>query len=167
VDASGRGDDAGLGAGRREGDVYQRILVPLDGSPLMGRVLEVSAAVAFAFDARMTLLQAHNWSERFAMVETPTIEIAKDAGHTEAMEAQALLDEQAARFRDAGLSVETVVVDAPPSRAILEESAREPGTLVVIGAHDRGWLARLVKGSTLDEVLGRIETAVLIIREGA
>jgi nucleotide-binding universal stress UspA family protein len=146
--------------------MFQRILVPLDGSPIMGRVLEVGAAVAFAFDAPMALLQAHNWSERFAMVETPTIEIAKDEGHTEAMEAQALLDEQAARFRDAGLTVETVVVDAPPAQAILEESAREPGTLVVIGAHERSWLARLVKGSTLDEVLGRIETPVLIIREG-
>ena len=147
--------------------MFQRIVVPLDGSPIIGRLLEVGAAVAFAFDARMVLLQAHNWSERFAMVETPTIEVAKDEGHAEALQAQAFLDEQAARFRDAGLTVDTVVVDAPPAQAILEEAARGPGTLVVIGAHDRGWLARLVKGSTLDEVLGRIETPVLIIREGA
>jgi len=146
--------------------VFRRILVPLDDSPLSDRLLEVGGAVAFAFDAPITLLQAHNWSERFALVETPTIEMAKDEGHTEAMAAQAFLDEQAARFRDAGLTVDTVVVDAPPARAILDESVRESGTLIVIGGHGRGWLARLVKGSTMHEVLERAEVPVLIIREG-
>jgi nucleotide-binding universal stress UspA family protein len=146
--------------------MFQRILVPLDGSPLDARALELGAGIAFAYDARLSLLQAHNFSDRFAMVETPTVEMVKDEGHTEALQSQAFLDEQAARFRDAGLTVETVVVDAPPAQAILEESVREPGTLVVIGAHERGWLARLVKGSTLHEVLEHAAVPVLIIREG-
>jgi nucleotide-binding universal stress UspA family protein len=146
--------------------VFQRILVPLDGSPLDARALELAAGVAFAYDARLTLLQAHNFSDRFAMVETPTVEIVKDEGHTEAMQAQAFLDEQAARFRDAGLTVDTVVVDAPPAQAILEESTRGQGTLLVLSAHERGWLARLVRGNTLHEVLEHAAVPVLVIREG-
>lgn len=101
------------------------------------------------------------------MVEAPTVEVVTNAQPKEEAEARALLDRFAQPLRDEGLHVETVVVDDSAGDAILQESRREPETLVVLGAHDRGWLARLVRGSTEHDVLNRFETPVLIIREGA
>ena len=147
--------------------MFQRVLVPLDDSPLSGRMLEAGVAIARAFEARLSLLKAYNWSERFAMVDTPTVEVVKDEGHTEEEQARAFLEERAVRLREAGLTVDTVVLDASPARAILDESEREPGTLLVIGTHERGWLARLLKGSTLQDVLHDVQVPMLIIREGS
>ncbi len=146
--------------------MFQHVLVPLDESSLSQRQLAHAAAFARAFQAQVTLLRAYNWSERFAMVDSPTIEVARDAGRTEQEKARTFLEGHAAGLREGGLLVETVVVDAPPADAILREASRRPETLIVIGDHDRGWLARLVRGGTLHDVLQHFHVPVLVIREG-
>lgn len=146
--------------------MFQRIVVPLDESPLSERMLAYAAAFAETLDARLTLLRAYNWTERFAMVDTPTIEVATDAGRKEAAEAREFLEGKAQPLRERGLRVDTIVVDAPPPQAILEESIREPQTMVVIGSHDRGWLSRLVRGGTLHDVLQHFTVPVLVVRDG-
>jgi nucleotide-binding universal stress UspA family protein len=147
--------------------VFQRVLVGIDDTALSERLVEYAAAFARAFGARLSLLRAYDWSERMAMVEAPTIEVVTNAQPKEEAEARALLDRFAQPLRDEGLHVETVVVDDAAGDAILQESRREPETLVVLGAHDHGWLSRLVRGSTEHDVLNRFEMPVLIIREGA
>jgi len=146
--------------------VIRRVLVGLDDTPLSGRLVEYAAAFARAFGARVTLLRAYDWSERMAMVEAPTVEVVTNAQPREEAEARAFLERIARPLRDEGLAVETVVLDDDAADAILQESRREPETLVVVGTHHRGWLARLVRGSTEHEVLSRFETPVLIVREG-
>jgi nucleotide-binding universal stress UspA family protein len=147
--------------------VFQRVVVGLDDTPLSERLLDYAAAFAGAFGARVTLLHTFNWSERFAMVDAPAIEAVTEGPEREAAAAREFLEERAWPLRQRGLNVETVVVDAPAAEAIVEQSRQEPGTLVVLGTRERGWLSRLVQGSTSDEVLGQIETPLLILREGA
>jgi nucleotide-binding universal stress UspA family protein len=145
--------------------VFQRVLVGLDDTPLSERLVEYAAAFARAFGARLTLLRAYDWSERTAMTEAPTIEVLSDRQPKEENEARSYLDQLARSLRDEGLAVDTVVLDDTAADAILEESRREPQSLVVLGAHDHGWLARIVRGSTSHEVLSRFETPVLIVPE--
>jgi nucleotide-binding universal stress UspA family protein len=140
-------------------------MVALDDTPLSDQVLRYTAAFAGAFQARVTLLRAYNWSERFAMLDTPTVEAVVDGPEQEAAAARTFLEERAQPLRDEGLTVDTVVVDAPAADAIIEEARRVPATMVVVGAHEHGWLSRLVRGSTLHEVLARFETPVLVVRE--
>jgi nucleotide-binding universal stress UspA family protein len=144
--------------------VFERVLVGLDDTPLSEELLRYAAAFAGAFQARVTLLQAYNWSERFAMVDTPTVEAVVDGPEQEAVAARTFLEERARPLRDAGLIVDTVVVDAPAADAIIEEAGRLPATLVVLGTHERGWLARLVRGSTLHDVLARFKSPLLVLR---
>lgn len=146
--------------------MFQRVVVGLDDTPLSEQLLDYAAAFARAFGARVALLHAFNWSERFAMVDTPTVEAVTAGPEKEASAAREFLEERARPLRQRGLTVETVVVDAPAAEAIVEEARREPGTLVVLGTRGRGWLGRLVQGSTADDVLGRIETPLLILPEG-
>jgi nucleotide-binding universal stress UspA family protein len=147
--------------------MFRRVLVAIDESPLGERLLAYGAGFAEAFGARVVLLHAYNWSERFAMVDAPTLAVATDEGGKEAEQARILLEERAAPLRGRGLIVETVIMDAPAAEAIVAEARREPETLVVLGAHERGWLARLVRGSTLQDVLHAFDVPVLVVREAA
>lgn len=147
--------------------MFQRVVVALDDSPLSESMLGYAAAFARAFGARLTLLHSYNWSERFAMVDTPAVEAITDAPEKEAAAARDFLEDLARPLRADGLTVDTVIMDAPAADAIIEESRRDPQTLVVLGTHERGWLARLVRGSTYHEVLGRFETPTLILRAEA
>lgn len=146
--------------------MFQRIVVALDKTTLSEELLHYAAAFAGAFGARVTLLHAYNWSERFAMVDMPAVEAVVDWPEKESAEARTFLEGLARPLREDGLTVDTVVLDAPAVDAIIEESRRDPETLVVLGAHERGWLSRLVQGSTPHEILSRLETPALILRAG-
>ena len=146
--------------------MIERVLVPLDEAHASEKTLAYAAWMAERFGARLTLLRAYNFAERFAMVDTPTIEVATDAGAVEGTDARAYLETKAAPLRARGLAVNAVVMDAPAADAILEEAGREPGTLVVISTHPQSWLKRLVAGSgTAQEVLHRFHMPVLLIRD--
>ena len=147
--------------------MFQRVLVPLDGSSLTDHLLRYASGFARAFDAQVTLLRAYNWTERFALVDAPVIEVATGAERKEAAEARLFLEERARDLRREGLLVETVVLDAPPAQAILGEATRKPATLVVIGTRERRWLTRLLRGGTLHEVLKDFNVPVLVIHEPA
>ena len=148
-------------------DVFQRIIVPVDDTSLTDQLLTNAAEFAQRFGARVTLLHAFNWSERFAMVDGPVLEAAADGEHGEAAAARALVERHAQTLRERGLTVDTVVLDAPPAQAILDESCREPQTLVVIGTRDRNWLARVLRGNTLHDMLQRFHVPVLVIHQGS
>ena len=145
--------------------MFQHVLVPLDSSPLSDHLLQYAAGFGRAFNAQITLLRAYNWSERYAMVDTPVLEVAAGAERKEAAAARVYLEERAQSLRDAGLLVETVVVDAPPAQAILSEATRKPDTLVVLGTRERRWITRLLRGGTLHEVLKDFHVPVLVVHE--
>ena len=145
--------------------MFQRIVVPVDDTPLTEHLLAYAAQFAERFDARVTLLHAFNWSERFAMVDAPVLEVAADGEHREERAARVLVEGHAQALRARGLTVDTVVMDAPPAQAILEVSCREPETLVVIGTRDRNWLARVLRGNTLHDMLQRFHVPVLVIHQ--
>jgi uncharacterized protein YrrD len=79
-------------------------------------------------------------------------------------EAEGRIEQLTAALTAEGLAVETVIADAPPTGAILEEAHREPGALVVMCTHGRGGLDRLVFGNTAQDVLAKIETPLLLVR---
>ena len=146
-------------------EMIARVLVPLDDSDASKKALSYAAWLAERLGIRVTLLRAYNFSERFAMVDAPTIETATDAGAVEGTDVRAYLETTAAPLRARGLAVDVVVVDAPAADAILDEAEREPSTLVVMSTHPRSWLKRLVSVSTTQDVLQKFTMPVLLIRE--
>ncbi len=145
--------------------MIQRVLVPLDEAHASEKALAYAAWMAERFGARVTLLRAYDFSERFAMVDTPTIAAATDAGAVEGTDARAYLETKAAPLRARGLTVNAVVMDANAAEAILEEAERQPATLVVMSTHPQSWLKRLVAGSTAQDVLQKFHMPVLLIRD--
>jgi nucleotide-binding universal stress UspA family protein/uncharacterized protein YrrD len=157
--------------------VFNRVIVPLDGSTVAEKALEYGPEVAKRFNAHLVLLQAYA-GERQSMrtiammpaepvaapVDPRTIEMLEETARLAEQEGRTYLDGKARELAATGLSVDTVLVDEEADDAIVNEANREPGALVVMCTHGRGGLERLVFGSTAREVLQRVQTPILLIR---
>ena len=67
---------------------------------------------------------------------------------------------------EAGLRVDITIPQGDPGDAIVEESDREPGTLVAMSSHGRSGAFRWWTGSVADRVLHHTESPLLMIRPG-
>ncbi len=157
--------------------MFERVLVPLDGSPSAEQALEYGIAIAQKFGARLLLLSAYEDAERAVralamasgaqpggILAPATIEAVTRAAQEQESETRAYLDGLTERLRTRGLAVDAVAVDGEPADAILNEAHRASGTVVVMTTHGRGGLERLVFGSVAQSVLARCRAPVLLVR---
>ena len=129
------------------------ILVPLDGSALADRAVPFAATIAKRAGWSVLLLRA------VTTLRAPT----EAEGRTMVREARAALDAVAAALTADGLDVATRVVDNQAESAILEATAAEDVTLVVMSTHGRGGLGRFIYGSVADTILRHAPVAVLTV----
>ena len=157
--------------------MFQRVIVPLDGSEVAEKALEYGAEIARRFGTRLVLLRAYAGEEESTrllatmpaepaggIVDPRVVDMVEDSAHLAEQETRDYLSKKAQQLAGAGLSVDTVMADDSAGDAILQEANREPGALVVMCTHGRGGLARLVFGSTAEAVLHRSRTPLLLIR---
>ena len=78
-----------------------------------------------------------------------------------------LAQKGAALAQEVGLEAESLVVsdDVSVARTLLRVADEQDASVVVVGAHRRGALSRLVLGSTAKEVLKRAPRPVLVVRD--
>lgn len=162
----------GRGAGsRRRGrieeafEVYERIMVPLDGSEFAERALPPAEELARLTGAPLHLIRI--------------VDVASQARYSAyglAIEAAALaqvLDEEVEVARDyldrleqqvaaRGLSVVVEVRSGVPVQEIV--AAARPNDLVVMATHGRGGVARWFLGSVAEAVVRRAPAPVLLVR---
>jgi nucleotide-binding universal stress UspA family protein len=158
--------------------MYQRIFVPLDGSHLAEQVLPYVEALAEKFNSNVTLLRVTTSPEMLIVptginpiaTEVPVTPYVEDMGtfaHTlevEREETAKYLDAVAERFRSRGIEVVCDYLEGPPAQIILEHASALNAELIAMSTHGRGGLARLVLGSTADEVLRKATCPVLMVR---
>lgn len=143
-----------------------RVLVPLDGSPLAEQVLDAARSLAEATDGELVLLRVTSppYLTTFAP-DAPIIVIDDQMLAAEREEATRYLDHIAAELREAGLRVETMLVQhARPAQAILVAAANARVGTVAIATHGRGGLARLFLGSVADKVIRGGSRTTLVVR---
>lgn len=146
--------------------MYQRILVPVDGSPTSNHGLEEAIRLAAMTQGRLRLIhvidelsfaftmdayagQAGNW--RSALRENGT-QILEDARATVAA---------------AGIEVDTVLHDnlaGTVHELVTAEAAQWPADLIVLGTHGRRGVRRLVLGSSAEHILRQAPVPVLLVR---
>jgi nucleotide-binding universal stress UspA family protein len=137
--------------------MYDRILVPTDGSEGMDRVVDHAADVAAGRDATVDVLY----------VVDDRAFITLDAGMQD--EATSQLREQgseavrtaAARFGD-GVSVERTIREGDPAEEILAFVREQSTDLVVMGTR-RGEFEQSMLGSVSRQVVESTETPVLTV----
>ena len=156
--------------------MYERILIPLDGSALAEGVLTYAGEVAEKFGSEVIIFQAiRPFGQVLAetavpgdMVMSPTaIQISADAAEDEVdrerVEALEYLDAVCRRFREQGVLARSQVVEGAAGAAILDYAKDAEVSLIAMSTHGRGGLKRLVFGSIADEVLRNAHVPLLLI----
>ncbi len=142
--------------------MYQRILVAVDDSDGARRALREAIALAKDQQARLRLVHVMEIPYPYdgASVDFEALAEARRGP------GQALLDEAVALVRREGLEPEVALIGSdggPVGDAIVAEARRWPADLIVLGAHDRGLLDRLL-GSVAEGVIGESPVPVLLLR---
>jgi len=149
-------------------EMFEKILVPLDGSPLAQAILPYVMVVAKGFHSRVILFHV---AETALDHEAPEQKTYAD----ETMErirpmADNYLAGVADELRREGIDVEAKVVGGRVAAQIVERAEQENVDLIAMSTHGRSELARLVVGSGVDKILRACEQPVLLVRphdEGA
>ncbi len=148
--------------------MYQRILIPTDGSPASDDAIQHGLALAKLAGAQVTFLFAienpftTTWSE-VGFEDVASIE--RVSTELRALANRAL---EAAKKRASAEGVQSdgiIAEDARPADAILEVAKTHD--LVVMGTHGRGGLERVLIGSVTERVVRGTQTPVLVIHPKA
>jgi nucleotide-binding universal stress UspA family protein len=142
--------------------MYEKILVPLDGSALAERAIRHAGEIARGARSEILLLQAIS----FPMPVVPEAVLIPDSKWLAEAKKDALryLDGIAAPLRDAGMRIRTMVDERPPADAILHVAAREEVDLIVMSSHGRGGLTRLLMGSVAESVFRATSRTVMLVK---
>ncbi|MGH2607472.1 MAG: universal stress protein [Tepidiformaceae bacterium] len=136
-----------------------KILVPLDGSPLAESALPKAVALV-ADNHGTTLIILRAAEARTLPGVDPT-----DAQVAAVREAEEYLEVVAARLRDEGVSlVRTSVWYGAAAPAIVEAARVANADLIVMSTHGRSGLGRLILGSVAESVLRGTRTPILLLR---
>jgi nucleotide-binding universal stress UspA family protein len=145
--------------------MYNRILVPTDGSNTATLGLGEAIKLASNQGSRIRLVHVVN----------ELIVISPDASgvnlgrvvDTLRSNGESLLKEAESATREAGVEVETVLLEAMGGQAgdhILQHAKEWPADLIVCGTHGRRGIRRLLMGSDAEYIVRHTSVPVLLVR---
>lgn len=146
--------------------MYQRILVPIDGSPTAKRGLEEALAVAGLTHASVRLIHVVDQLPYSSGLD-PTAGWSGDMYAQLRDAGEAILDDGKAQVAAAGIPVDVALRDTFEGRVcdlVVDEAARWPADLIVIGTHGRRGPGRLLLGSDAEQILRLAPVPVLLVR---
>ena len=144
--------------------MYRRILVAFDGSPIAEHALH--EALTLAKDSQASVRVVYAVDVLFSGLGEAYVDI--EAFRRDCLQAgRKILDQAADLARQAGVDVETALLEVEGSRfsnAIVAEARRWPAELIVVGSHGRGGLLHLLMGSVAERVVRHAPVPVLLVR---
>lgn len=145
--------------------MYDRILIPTDGSELADKAVDQGLALAEAVGSKVTVVRVTNVPAPMVyegvVVALPTEEIraeiaARVADHFKLLESKASA---------LGVAVETVHVENDsPWEAIIDTAKAKSADLIVMASHGRRGLSAVLLGSETQKVLTHTTIPVLVCR---
>jgi nucleotide-binding universal stress UspA family protein len=177
-------------SGVKEGDMINRILVPLDGSKLAEGVLPYVEDIARRLDAKVALVQvveANLPHEMQEALSSAALSEAEQDTERHVKAARSYLSGIAAAWKDRGIEasvdvavtsklllqvaepgweagMEPGVASSTPASKIIEVAHSLKADMIAMSTHGRSGLGRLFFGSVADEVLRESGIPVLLVR---
>jgi nucleotide-binding universal stress UspA family protein len=146
--------------------MYERILVPVDGSLTSDAGLAEAIKLAKLTGARLQLLHVVDdmpfvlGTEGFGTMSADIVGMIKEAG-------MAVLTRSRAVVEKFGVPVETVLFDSFEGRLsqrVAEQAVAWKADLLVLGTHGRRGVQRMVLGSGAEQILRSSPVPVLLVR---
>lgn len=147
--------------------MFERILVPVDGSATSRKGLDQAIAMALVTGGRLRLIHAFEQpllaigSEAALMRGEDLGDVARDAGRR-------CLSDAVDTVKAAGIPVEEQLIERSGQRLcdLVAERARAwNASLIVLGSHGRRGLRRVLLGSDAEQILRTAPVPVLLVRD--
>lgn len=145
--------------------MYQRILVPIDGSATSARGLEEALSLAHTCRASVVLLHVLEYSP--VMLEMATSTTWELVDRDLRAQARDLIDAARGQAKAQGVACEGHVVDAAAQRVcdvVVAQAKEHRCDLVVMGTHGRRGVAHALIGSDAERVIRLSPVPVLLVR---
>ncbi len=149
--------------------MFQRILVPVDGSDASSHALSTAMSLARQSGGQLRLIHVMEDAAYLAGYD-PTGAAAGELFKAAREGGERILAADRDRVQAEGLPVDTVFVDQLGHRLAqsVADAARDWGAdLVVVGTHGRRGISRLMLGSGAEEIIRLAPVPVLVARQPA
>ena len=143
--------------------MYDRILLPTDGSPGMARVIEHAGELARVHDASVHALFVVDTASLSSM----PMDASLDGIHGLMEEEGTAAVAEAERSMPDDVTVERTIAEGAPANEIVDCVREADCDVIVMGTHGRGGLNRLLLGSVAEHVVRRSAVPVVTIRVDA
>jgi nucleotide-binding universal stress UspA family protein len=146
--------------------MFQRILVPVDGSGPSRDAVGLAVATAAAVGGSLVFCSVVD-SDRIVM-ECAAMPFVDPTPSIEGLKARAneALAAAVARAESAGVRAERMLKEGEPVKTVLAVAHQYNADLILMGSHGRRGLQRLLLGSTTEGVLREADLPVLVMRGG-
>lgn len=140
----------------------ERILVPMDGSPLSRRAF--SFALEKHPDASFLVLYVLDPIDAVYWAEGAGPSIASEWYDRARERAESLFEDVRAEADDRGVDLDCETEVGKPARTILRYVEERDVDHVVVGSHGRSGVSRVVLGSVTEDVMRHAEVPVTVVR---
>ena len=142
--------------------MFNKILVPLDGSELAASVLPQVVELAKAFKSQVTLMHACYAPIAPEMIEASP-KVLEESAELNQKACELFLAEAAQKLKAQGVDANTVCVEGIPAREIVGYAELKSMDMIVMATHGRGEVA-WVLGSVAERVVSHATVPVLLQR---
>jgi nucleotide-binding universal stress UspA family protein len=143
--------------------MYNRVLVPVDGSDVAAAVLPFILGIAGPLDFEVMLLRVSQPVSPIALETARYIEVEDEEALR--VEIEAYLRGLAATLEARGVRVKTLVRRGDPVTEILTAAREERADLIAMTTHGRTGPARVLLGSVAESVLRHADVPVFMLRQ--
>lgn len=149
--------------------MYERILVPIDGSETSSAGLQEAIRLAKLTGSQLRLLHAVDEmpfvmsAEGYSAISADVLALLHEAG-------EQILQNGRTLVRESGLAVDTVLFDSLSGRLcdlVAEEARKWHADVIVLGTHGRRGVGRLLMGGDAEQIVRSAPVSVLLVRVAA
>jgi nucleotide-binding universal stress UspA family protein len=161
-----RGEKLSPGCHFLEYRMYQRILVPFDGSTTSIKGLEEAVKLAKLSGAALRVVHVIEILD-FVTGFEPYVAYAQDVLPNMKKAGEQILEQARACAAARGIAVETLLIENPGARVsdlIIEQVKAWSADIIVIGTHGRRGAARVLLGSDAEQIVRSAPVPVLLVR---
>ncbi|MGQ9530708.1 MAG: universal stress protein [Candidatus Bathycorpusculaceae bacterium] len=155
--------------------MFEKILVPLDGSEHSLKALEIAIQIAKNFGGKITLIHVYSVVVRPIIIPEPAtltpsgFPVMSSAEVSRVAEAarksgSSILADGEQRVRAAGVEVETLLKEGHTVQEIVKTAREGMFDLIVIGARGISKIRELLLGSVTDGVIHHAPCPVLVVK---
>jgi nucleotide-binding universal stress UspA family protein len=140
--------------------MWNKLLVPLDGSPHSEIALSVAGCLAERAQAQLRLMHVLDFVAPAPIA--PGLDAAwQGCAHSDA---QCYLDSRAAQLQTSGIDVSTVVIEGEAAFVIPDAAHEWDASLIVMSTHGHGPMTRAWLGGVADSVVRSARIPILLLR---